>query len=122
MGVEAIQIRLLDSLGPLSALHALCHETMAAKGTLEPRRVLEAVNTSLALIGNANAQACFERRRLILRKVNPELGTYATKGGLSPNSTDLFGEGLRKNIKESLDLNKEVAGFARVSGPTGWFQ
>jgi len=119
-GVEAIQIRLLDATGPLAALHAHCHEAMKEKETLDPRKVLEAVNTALALIGNANSQACFERRRLILRKVNPDLGTYANKGGLSSASTELFGEGLRKNIKESMDLNKEVSGFARHSNQLGW--
>jgi len=119
LGVESIQVRLLDALGPLAAIHALCHEALPTKASLDPRQVLEAVNTAIAFIGNANAQACYERRRLILRKVNPELGSYATKGGLSLSSTDLFGEGLRKTIKESMDLNKEVAGFARVSSAIG---
>jgi hypothetical protein len=119
MGVESIQIRLLDALGPLAALHALCHKAMSEKESVDPRQALEAVNTSLAFVGNANAQACYERRRLILRKVNPELVTYATKGGLSTSSTDLFGEGLRKAIKETMKLNKEVAGFARVNSPIG---
>ena len=121
MGLEAIQIRLLDTVGPLASLHVSCHDAITKKQALDPRGVLEAVNNAITLIGNSNSQICYERRRTILRKINPELGSYANKGGLNSNSTELFGEGLRKTIKESVDLTKEVAGFARLSNTSGNF-
>jgi len=119
IGIESIQARLLDAFGPLAALHSICHEALAAKGNLDPRQALEAVNSAIAFVGNSNAQACYERRRLILRKINPELGSYATKSEITSTTTDLFGDGLRKTIKESIDLNKEVSGFARLTGSHG---
>ena len=119
MGLETIQISFLDTVGPLASLHVSCHDAINKKQALDPRGVLEAVNNAITLIGNSNSQICYERRRTILGKINLELGYYATKRGLNSNSTELFGEGLRKTIKESVDLTKKVAGFARLSNTSG---
>jgi hypothetical protein len=112
--VEAIQSRLLDSLGPLSALHAACYDAMTSGVKLNPLEVAEGVSTAISLVGNANSQACRERRRLILRKVSPDLVTYSSKMDLT-NDSNLFGDELWKQMKTSIDFGKDLKGLMRKS-------
>jgi hypothetical protein len=111
-GIEAIQSRLLDSLGPLSAIHAECSEAAANDALVNPMGILEGVSNVISLIGNANSQACRERRRIILRKISPELVTYAAKANLTLDG-NLFGEDLWKKLKASVDFGKDLRGLLR---------
>ena len=100
LSLEAIETRLLDMMGRLSALHAACYRAIEEKQDLDPRTVLEAVSNSISFIGNTNSQIIYERRRSILRKLHPELASCVTRACQSADSSDLFGDDLRKSIKE----------------------
>ena len=115
LSLEAIETRLLDTMGPLAALHAACHGAIEGDQDLDPKTVLEAVSNSISFIGNTNSQIIYERRRSILRKLHPELASCVTRASQSADSSDLFGDDLRKSIKESVDLGKEIGGFVKMT-------
>lgn len=81
--------------------------------------VIQALQYSLLLLGNANASCSFERQKLILRALNPKLQSFADKKSDDPNSSDLFGQRLRKDIRTHVELTKEVDAFERVTASHG---
>jgi hypothetical protein len=109
-----VQTRILEAFGPLAALHANCYEAMADKSSLDPKEVLEGISNAISLLGNANAQACRERRRVILRRLSPELVSYGSKTPLTLDG-DLFGSALWKTLKESMEFGRDLRGLVRKS-------
>lgn len=113
--VEAIQIKMLEAVNPLITLHA---ETLNAEDgnyELDPSAVKECVQASLALLGNANAAANFERQKSILGSIQKDLAGYASKEGGS--SKDLFGAETIGRIRQAIELKKEFDEFAKAMGP-----
>ena len=72
----------------------------------------QAVEATISLIGNANLEAIYERRRLLLSAIHPMLVGYATRNSLNPDSDDLFGFGLQEKIRKAIDLNTDLNTFA----------
>ncbi len=116
LSVESVQVRMLDALGPLSALHSAA-ESHRAKGTqMDPAPVLEALNHALILLGNANAQAIYQRQRAVMQKVNPSCINFLSKTTIPPaSSEELFGSEIRKVIKDAADVKKDFGSYVTPS-------
>lgn len=112
LSLESVQVRMLDAIGPLSALHSAA-ESHHAKGTqMDPAPVLEALNHALILLGNANAQAIYQRQRAVMQKVNPACISLLSKATIPNASSDeLFGPEIRKVIKEAADVKKDFGNY-----------
>ncbi|CAG7729583.1 unnamed protein product, partial [Allacma fusca] len=119
--VESIQKTLLFSTSPLLHLHTACVEASSQGSTLDAPEVLHATNAAIALLGNANSQAIFERRKLYLNAIHKDLPGYASRDTSDVNSSELFGHELRLKIKEAIDLNKEFNQFANSITPCGFY-
>ena len=102
-------------------LHAACLEAQDEDGALDPSTVRQAVEATISLIGNANSEAIFERRRLLLSAIHPMLGGYATRDSFNPESDDLFGSGLQEKIRKAIDLNTDLNAFANSIPRAGKF-
>ena len=90
-------------MAPLLHLHAACLEAEDAEdGVLDPSTVRQATEAAISLIGNANSEAIFERRRLLLSAIHPMLGGYATRDSWNLESDDLFRSGLQKEIRSAM--------------------
>lgn len=108
LAVEAVQSRMLDSLGPFSAVHAAAIKAKANGELLNPDAVLESINHGLVLLGNANSQAIFQRQRSVINKLNPNAVSHISKTTIPvPHSTELFGPEVRKSIKDAADVRKD---------------
>lgn len=105
--IEIIQQRMLDTVGPLAAVHAAATEANEAKKSLDPKSVLEAVNHALLFLGNANSTAIYHRQKLVLAKLNPGV-TGLLSGSSSNLSSELFGTEVRKTIKDASEARKEL--------------
>lgn len=116
LSVESVQVRMLDALGPLSALHSAA-ESHRAKGTqMDPAPVLETLNHALILLGNANAQAIYQRQRAVMQKVNPTCVHFLSKSTIPPaSSEELFGSEIRKVIKDAADVKKDFGSYTTPS-------
>ena len=112
-----VQRGLLNSVAPIVNLHDCCTRAIAANETMEAAGVLDALNHTLALIGDANISATYERRKLVLAAIQPELAEYASKEPGDPNSNNLFGQELRSKIKEAIELNKDLDLFQKCLTP-----
>lgn len=112
IAMEVIQGRMLDAIGPLSAIHAAALESKSQGKDMNPNAVLEALNHSLVLLGNANAQMIYQRQRAILQKVNPSAVMYLEKDKHPIDTVELFGTSIRKCIKEATEMKKDFGGGA----------
>ena len=104
---------MLHSIAPLLHIHAACIKAIEHEEALEPKNVLEAVNAAVALLGNSNSQAIFERRKMLLSALHPMLSGYANHDSPQLESSALFGDGLMETIRKSIDLNSELNAFTR---------
>lgn len=107
LAMEAVQSRMLDAVGPLSAIHAAAVMAQEQGDMMHPDSVLEAINYALVHIGNANSQATFQRQRSVMAKINPSAVSLLSKEKLEAGDTDLFGTALRKTIKEAGEARKD---------------
>lgn len=107
LALEAIQGRMLDAIGPLSAIHAAALDAKSNGKEMNPNAVLEAINHSLVMLGNANTQIIYQRQRAILHKVNPSAVMYLDKDKHPVDTAELFGTSIRKSIKEAADMKKD---------------
>ncbi len=114
LAMEGIQGRMLDAIGPLSSIHAAALDAKSAGKGMNPNAVLEALNHSLVLLGNANAQITYQRQRAIMQKVNPAAVMYLDKDKHPVDTNELFGATIRKSIKEAVDMKKDFG----VAAPT----
>lgn len=111
--MEAVQSRMLDAVGPLSAIHAAAVMAQEKRELMHPDSVLEAINYALVHLGNANSQATYQRQRSIMGKINPSAVSLLAKEKLEASETDLFGNALRKSIKEAGEARKDFGmGFS----------
>ena len=106
--LEVVQRGLLNAVAPIANLQDCCTRAISTNETTEAAGVLDALNHTLALIGDANALATYERRKTVLAAIQPELAEYATNEPGEPNATNLFGQELRSKIKETIELNKDL--------------
>lgn len=114
--VETLEKSLLQIAGPLTHLHSAAVEAAESNQPLDSNAVLAATTAAIDLVGNANGLAIYERRRMLLKAINPELSAYATHtGGVTH---ELFGQELRDNIKQAIDLNFEVDQFNKMTTGT----
>ena len=104
---------MLHAIAPLLHIHAACIEAIEQDEALESKNVLAAVNAAVALLGNANSQAIFERRKMLLTALHPMLSGYANHNSAQVDSSALFGDGLMETIRKSIDLNSELNAFSR---------
>ena len=84
--------------------------------------VLDIVQRSLVLLGNANNFISETRRETALESIHPSLKKYG-KGDFSNSKCDLFGQefkdGLVKKVEADAGLSKAVSIVARSVGTTG---
>ena len=84
--------------------------------------VLDIVQRSLVLLGNANNFISETRRETALESIHPSLKKYG-KGDFSNSKCDLFGQefkdGLVKKVEADAALSKAVSIVARSVGTTG---
>lgn len=83
---------------------------------IDPNDLIKGVEYALILLGNANAACLYERQKIVLRALNPKLECFAERSTEEPSSTELFGPKLRKDIKNHVELSKEVSAFERSLG------
>lgn len=76
--------------------------------------VREAVEGAMALLGNANNKAIFERQRMILAAIHPDLTSYASHQVADPASITLFGPDTRERIRSSVDFSNELNNLTRT--------
>ncbi|CAL8101581.1 unnamed protein product [Orchesella dallaii] len=108
LSLEAVQARLLDVVGPLSALHASAIKAQVDRELMHPDSVLEVINHALVLLGNASTQATYQRQRAILSKINPSAVGLLSKESQPTDSNDLFGTSVRKAIKDAAEIRKDL--------------
>lgn len=111
-----IQNRLLHVASPLATLHNMAVEARERNEQIDPNALLKGVEYALILLGNANSTCLYERQRIVLKALNPKLEGFAEKSTENPTSTELFGPKLRRDIKNHVELSKEVSAFERSLG------
>ena len=84
--------------------------------------VLDIIQRSLVLLGNANNFISETRRETALESIHPSLKKYG-KGDFSNSKCDLFGQGFKdglvKKVEADAALSKAVSIVARSVGTTG---
>ena len=98
----------MDAMGPLSYLLA---EVLSGKD-VPKEKAISALQASICLIGNASVTLSVERRRCILRQLNPKLTSLAEED--FDNDGKLFGDNFGKRAKERMDAIRSLASSSSV--------
>ena len=106
------QSRILDATGPLAILWNEAEKLKKKRRGVDPRDVIDIVQRSLVLIGNAHYVYLTDRRRSILGKILPDcldlLSDSRGKKALLKSKSDLFGNRFRKLLTEESKDNREL--------------
>ena len=85
--LSKLQRFLLDALGPMVWLH----EQMLSEGEVDLTKAKEAVEASIALLGNATAYFSMEHRKSVMKHMNKDLHPLC-EGKFPKRGPHLFGE------------------------------
>jgi len=106
-----LQALALDAVGPLCKIVEDAHS-----GQLTARDNLDAVQTSLKLLGNLSAQCNRIRRTAILQSLNPRIADMAEEDEVYRNAgLNLFGEGFCRKAKERDEEMKALSSLGAGS-------
>lgn len=106
-GLEAIQVRILDSIRPLTWILAAATTIKNKIEVLRADAVLEALNYLLVFNGNVNSQASFQLQRSVLPKTKASLIELFPKDILTDNTGELFGIQIWRAMKGTQETKKE---------------
>ena len=97
----------LDALGPIAWLH----KQMLLEGAVDPSKAKEAVEASIALLGNATAHFSMERRKSVMKHMNKDLHPLC-EGKFPMRGPHLFGEDFGSKAKKTADNIRALKGVA----------
>lgn len=119
-----IQGAMLYAAGPLTNLWADLIEqglTNDSDAAIHVSDILETVQRSLVLLGNANSLISETRREIALESIHPSLKKYG-KGEFAKAKADLFGQEFKdtlvKKVEADSALSKAVSIVSKSSGST----
>lgn len=119
-----IQGAMLYAAGPLTNLWAdLIEQGLAndSDAAIHVSDVLETIQRSLVLLGNANSLLSETRREIALESIHPSLKKYG-KGEFAKAKADLFGQEFKdtlvKKVEADSALSKAVSIVSKSSGST----
>ena len=118
-----IQGAMLYTASPLTNLWAeLIEQDLAndPEATIHVSDILETIQRSLVLLGNANSLISETRREIALESIHPSLKKYG-KGEFAKAKANLFGEEFKdtlvKKVEADSALSKAVSIVSKSSGP-----
>ena len=97
----------LDALGPMVWLH----EQMLSQEPVDPSKAKEAVEASIALLGNASAHFSVERRKSLMKHMNKDLRPLC-EGKFPKRGPHLFGEDFGSKAKKTADNIRALKGVS----------
>jgi len=102
----------MDSTGPLAIIWNEAEKLKKKQRGIDPRDVIDIVQRSLVLIGNAHYVYLTDRRKSLLGKLIPDcmdlLNDNTGKKALLKSKSDLFGHKFRKLLTEESKDNREL--------------
>ena len=119
-----IQGAMLYAASPLTNLWAdLIEQGLSndAEAAIHVSDILDTIQRSLVLLGNANSLISETRREIALESIHPSLKKYG-KGAFAKAKADLFGEEFKdtlvKKVEADSALSKAVSIVSKTSGST----
>jgi len=104
--------RIMDATGPLAIIWNEAEKLKKKQRGIDPRDVIDIVQRSLVLIGNAHYVYLTDRRKSLLGKLIPDrmdlLNDNIGKKALLKSKSDLFGHKFRKLLTEESKDNREL--------------
>ena len=114
--MKQVQTALLNATGPLCGLWSQIHEQGLDKdeGLIQVPVVLETIQCTLVLLGNANHLLSEKRRLSMLKSIDPQLTKYA-KGDFSDAGKHLFGNKFAKELVTHVEADTAICKASAIA-------